>query len=210
MSVGTNLPEHYLEMPAVKAGMTVGLFGGSFNPPHEGHLLIAQHAIEALKLDQLWWMVSPGNPLKDHSELPTLAERIRLSETLVDDPRIKVTGFEAAHKIRYSAETIELVVGKLPDVRFVWVMGADSLATFDKWARWEWIVETIPIAVYNRPGSSLADHSSVMAQTFAAAKIDEARASELAQMQPPAWTFIHGPLSPLSSTELRKGGRGNT
>jgi len=210
MSVGTNLPEHYLEMPAVKAGMTVGLFGGSFNPPHEGHLLIAQHAIEALKLDQLWWMVSPGNPLKDHSELPTLAERIRLSETLVDDPRIKVTGFEAAHKIRYSAETIELVLGKLPDVRFVWVMGADSLATFDKWARWEWIVETIPIAVYNRPGSSLADHSSVMAQTFAAAKIDEARASELAQMQPPAWTFIHGPLSPLSSTELRKGGRGNT
>ena len=210
MSVGTNLPEHYLEMPAVKAGMTVGLFGGSFNPPHEGHLLIAQHAIEALKLDQLWWMVSPGNPLKDHSELPTLAERIRLSETLVDDPRIKVTGFEAAHKIRYSAETIELVLGKLPDVRFVWVMGADSLATFDKWARWEWIVETIPIAVYNRPGSSLADHSSVMAQTFAAAKIDEARASELAQMQPPAWTFIHGPLSPLSSTELRNGKRGNT
>ena len=210
MSAEADLPEHYLDMPAVKAGMTVGLFGGSFNPPHEGHLLIAQHAIEALKLDQLWWMVSPGNPLKDHSELPTLAERIRLSETLVDDPRIKVTGFEAAHKIRYSAETIELVLGKLPDVRFVWVMGADSLATFDKWARWEWIVETIPIAVYNRPGSSLADHSSVMAQTFAAAKIDEAWASELAQMQPPAWTFIHGPLSPLSSTELRHGKRGNT
>jgi len=210
MSAEADLPEHYLDMPAVKAGMTVGLFGGSFNPPHEGHLLIAQHAMEALKLDQLWWMVSPGNPLKDHSELPTLAERIRLSEALIDDPRIKVTGFEAARKIRYSAETIELVLGKLPDVRFVWVMGADSLASFDKWARWQWIVETIPIAVYNRPGSSLADHSSVMAQTFAAAKIDEARASELAQMQPPAWTFIHGPLSPLSSTELRNGKRGNT
>lgn len=210
MSAEADLPEHYLDMPAVKAGMTVGLFGGSFNPPHEGHLLIAQHAIEALKLDQLWWMVSPSNPLKDHSELPTLAERIRLSEALIDDPRIKVTGFEAAHKIRFSADTIELVLGKLPDVRFVWVMGADSLASFDKWARWQWIVETIPIAVYNRPGSSLADHSSVMAQTFAAAKIDEAWASELAQMQPPAWTFIHGPLSPLSSTELRNGKRGNT
>lgn len=205
MSGEADLPERYFDMPGVAAGMTVGLFGGSFNPPHEGHLLIAKHAIDALKLDQLWWMVSPGNPLKDHSHLASLAERIRLSEALTEDePRIRVTAFEAAHAIRYSADTIRLVLDRCPGVHFVWVMGADSLATFDQWVRWEWIVQSIPIAVYNRPGSTLADHSSVMAKTFAAAKVDESRAAELAQMQPPAWTFIHGPLSPLSSTELRK------
>jgi len=198
------LTADYLSMPKVESGMAVGLFGGSFNPPHEGHLLIARDALRALKLDQLWWMVTPGNPLKDHSGLAPLPERIRLSEALVDDPRIKVTAFEAAHAIRYSADTVELVLSKNPDADFVWVMGADSLSTFHKWERWDYIVGAIPMAVYDRPGSSLSLHESVMAQKFPAARVDEADAALLARMQPPAWTFIHGPRSPLSSTALRK------
>lgn len=199
-----DLPPHYLHMPQVQKGMVVGLFGGSFNPPHEGHLLIARDALRTLKLDQLWWMVTPGNPLKDHSGLAPLAERIRLSEALVDEPRIKVTAFEAAHAIRYSADTVELVLSRNPDASFIWVMGADSLNGFHQWERWEDIVRAIPITIYDRPGSSLSLQTSVMAQKFSAARVDETDASGLAHMRPPAWTFIHGPLSPLSSTELRK------
>lgn len=195
----------FLDMPRVEQGMTVGLFGGSFNPPHEGHVLVARTAIERLQLDQLWWMVSPGNPLKDHAELAPLPQRIALSTALLqDDPRIVVTAFEEALKIRYSAETIEHVCGANPGVCFVWIMGADSLLGFHEWERWRFIVETIPIAVFERPGAVRAEASSVMARTFASARVDESKASALARMQPPAWTFISGTRSPLSSTELRK------
>lgn len=199
-----DLPERYLRMPDAKAGMAVGLFGGSFNPPHEGHALVAMNALDVLKLDQLWWMVSPGNPLKDHSELAPLPERLELSETLLDDARIKVTAFEAAHNVHYSADTIDLVRRTYPDVNFVWVMGADSLSSFHKWERWEEIVRRVPIAVYDRPGSSDSLQASVMSQKYLAARLDAAAAESLKRTPPPAWTFIHGPLSPLSSTELRE------
>ena len=195
--------EHYLRMPTVKDGMAVGLFGGSFNPPHDGHAMVAQTALQTLKLDQLWWMVTPGNPLKDHSKLAPLAERIQLSEALANDPRIKVTAFEAAHEVRYTADTIALVLEQNPTVNFVWVMGADNLNSFHEWERWRLIAESMPIAVLDRPGSTLSHHSSIMAQTFAGAKIAEADAALLARMTPPAWTFIHGPRSPLSSSALR-------
>lgn len=203
------LPERYLRMPDAKAGMAVGLFGGSFNPPHEGHALIASSALELLKLDQLWWMVSPGNPLKDHSGLAPLSERVELSEKLVDDPRVKVTAFEAAHDVHYSADAVGLVRSQRPDVRFVWVMGADSLESFHRWDRWQEIVRSIPVAVYDRPGSTGSLKASVMAQKYAAARLDEAVAASLSRAQPPAWTFIHGPLSPLSSTELREAAERN-
>lgn len=197
------IAEHYLRMPPVENGMAVGLFGGSFNPPHEGHVIVANTALKRLKLDQLWWMVTPGNPLKDHSRLAPLADRIRLSEELANDPYIKVTAFEAAHEIRYTADTIALVLAQHPKVNFVWIMGADSLNSFHEWERWCSIVENMPIAVLDRPGSTLSHHSSTMARLFNAAQIDEKDASKLARMTPPAWTFIHGPRSPLSSTTLR-------
>lgn len=201
--VANQTPLHYLRMPAVKDGMAVGLFGGSFNPPHDGHAMVAEAALRTLKLDQLWWMVTPGNPLKDHSKLAPLAERIQLSEAFANDPRIKVTAFEAAHEIRYTADTIALVLAHNPKVNFVWVMGADSLNSFHEWERWRFIVESMPIAVFDRPGSTLSHHSSIMALTFAGARVEEADAALLARMTPPAWTFIHGPRSPLSSSALR-------
>ena len=193
----------YLRMPHVEKRMQVGLFGGSFNPPHAGHALVAEIALRRLRLDQLWWIVTPGNPLKSTRELAPLAERLSLSEKITEDPRIKVTAFEAAHRVRYTADTLELVKMRNPGVDFVWVMGADSLRDFHRWQRWREIARTFPIAVIDRPGSTLAFLSSVMAKTFDHARYDEADAPRLARLRPPAWTFIHGPRSSLSSTALR-------
>ncbi|MBN9241981.1 MAG: nicotinate-nucleotide adenylyltransferase [Mesorhizobium sp.] len=190
-------------MPYVEKGMQVGLFGGSFNPPHAGHRLVAEIALRRLQLDQLWWMVTPGNPLKSTRELAPLAERIRLSESIAKDPRVRVTAFEAAFKVRYTADTLALVRAKNPGVDFVWIMGADSLRDFHRWQRWRQIMLTFPIAVIDRPGATLSFLSSVAAKTFGYARVDERAAPRLAHMRAPAWTFIHGPRSSLSSTALR-------
>ena len=190
-------------MPYVEKGMAVGLFGGSFNPPHAGHALVAEIALRKLRLDQLWWMVTPGNPLKSTRELAPLAERIRLSEKLAEDPRIKVTAFEAAANVRYTADTLALVKARNPGVNFVGIMGADSLASVHRWARWRAIAMTFPIAVIDRPGATLSFLSSVMAKTFAYAREDETDSEVLASRRAPAWTFLHGPRSQLSSTALR-------
>ncbi len=192
-------------MPHVERGMAVGLFGGSFNPPHEGHALVAETALRRLALDQLWWMVTPGNPLKDNHNLAPLGERIAASERLAENPRIKVTAFEKALGQSYTARTLEFVRARNPGVRFVWIMGADNLRSFHLWQDWRRIVGSFPIAVIDRPGSTLAYLSSRMARTFSHARVDEDDASTLAFRPAPAWTFIHGRRSPLSSTALRSG-----
>lgn len=196
----------YLRMPHAATGLSVGLFGGSFNPPHAGHRLVAEIALRRLKLNQLWWMVTPGNPLKSGRHLETLASRIAASEAIADDPRIRVTAFEAAHQVRYTADTIELVLSRNPGVNFVWVMGADNLKNFHKWQRWRQITDRIPIAVIDRPGSTLSFLSSIMAKSYDFARIDEDDAALLARRAAPAWTFIHGPRSSLSSTAIRNSG----
>lgn len=195
----------YLRMPHVEKGMTVGLFGGSFNPPHAGHALVAEIALRRLALDQLWWIVTPGNPLKDTRQLAPLKARLAASEIIATDPRIKVTAFEAAHQLRYTADTLALIKAANPGVHFVWIMGADNLAGFHRWQRWQKIATTFPIAVIDRPGSTLAYLSARMAQTFRNARVDERYAPALAQKPAPAWTFIHGPRSSLSSSAIRDG-----
>jgi nicotinate-nucleotide adenylyltransferase len=192
-------------MPHVEKGLAVGLFGGSFNPPHAGHALVGEIALRRLALDQLWWIVTPGNPLKSGNELAPLAERLMLSEQTAQNPRIKVTAFEAAHHVRYTADTLALVRARNPGVDFVWVMGADGLRDFHRWQRWRKIVMTFPIAVIDRPGSTLSFLSSMVAKTFDYARVDEIDAPRLARMKAPAWTFIHGPRSMLSSTAIRAG-----
>jgi nicotinate-nucleotide adenylyltransferase len=199
----TEAPSRYLRMPHVEKGQAVGLFGGSFNPPHAGHALVAEIALRRLALDQLWWIVTPGNPLKSSNELQPLAERLKLSESVAADPRIKVTAFEAAHHLRYTADTLALVRARNPGVDFVWVMGADGLRDFHRWQRWQKIVMTFPIAVIDRPGSTLSFLSSMVAKTFDYARVDEIDAPRLARKKAPAWTFIHGPRSRLSSTAIR-------
>jgi len=197
------VPAPYLRMPHVEKGMAVGLFGGSFNPPHGGHLLVAETVLRKLGLDQLWWMVTPGNPLKDKNKLADLAQRIRWSEELVSDPRIRVTAFEAAKDLSYTAETLRYIKSRNLGVNFIWVMGADNLADFHRWQDWQQIANTVPIAIVDRPGSTLSYLSSIMAKTFDHARVDENDAGALPLMDAPAWTFIHGPRSPLSSTAIR-------
>ncbi len=197
------VPPQYLHMPHAGRGMAVGLFGGSFNPPHAGHALVAEIALRRLRLDQLWWVVSPGNPLKDHSGLAPLAERLAGSETIKPDPRVKVTAFEASHNVRYTADMVDLVHARNPGVDFVWIMGADNLRDFHRWQRWRDIARTVPIAVVDRPGATLSFLSAKMAKAFDYARVDETDAPLLARFRAPAWTFIHGPRSSLSSTALR-------
>ncbi|MBB3395911.1 nicotinate-nucleotide adenylyltransferase [Rhizobium sp. BK538] len=183
--------------------MVVGLFGGSFNPPHDGHALVAEIAIKRLGLDQLWWIVTPGNPLKDRRHLLPLAERIALSERLARHPLVKVTAFEHDFATSFTANTLARVKARNPHVHFIWIMGADSLKTFHQWQHWQDIVNTFPIAVIDRPGSTLSLLSSKMARTFDFARIDEDDSRALWKRRAPAWTFIHGPRSGLSSTAIR-------
>lgn len=201
------IPSRFLHMPHVEKGMQVGLFGGSFNPPHAGHALVAEIAMRRLGLDQLWWMVTPGNPLKSTRELAPLTERLQLSEEMARNPRIKVTAFEAAHNVRYTADALALVRARNPGVDFVWIMGADNLRDFHRWQRWREIAMTFPIAVIDRPGATLSFLSSMLAKTFDYARVDETHARRLARMKAPAWTFIHGPRSLLSSSAIRAGAK---
>jgi len=202
------MPQPHLKRPPAAAGMRIGLFGGSFNPAHEGHLLVATQCLTRLALDRVWVLVSPGNPLKDHSTLAPLAERVATTTALMDHPRIVVTGFEAAHGFRYTYETLDYLVAAEPLVHFVWIMGADSLISFDRWERWEDIARTMPMAVYARPGATQRATRSRAALALAGCRLPEARAAALATSPPPAWVYLRGVMSTQSSTALRKAAGG--
>ncbi|UJW84152.1 nicotinate-nucleotide adenylyltransferase [Devosia sp. SL43] len=190
-------------MPPSGAGMRIGLFGGSFNPIHEGHRLVAEETLRRLELDQLWVLVTPGNPLKSHSELAPLADRVAAARALLDHPRIRVTGFEAAHGFTYSWQTIRFLTGAMPDRRFVWIMGADNLVQFHRWERWRDIAAMVPMAVYVRPGSGSRAPVSPAAQALARWRLDEDDAGRLAMLPAPAWVYLHGRQSQLSSSAIR-------
>lgn len=193
-----------MRLPHAEPGMAIGLFGGSFNPPHAGHVHVSETALIRGRLDQVWWLVTPGNPLKDHSELEGLAARIRASRRLIADPRILVTAFEAAHDLHYTEETLALVRHLRPRNRFVWIMGADNLAGFHRWQNWRRIAAMMPLMVIDRPGSTLSVLSAPAAISLARYRVDERLAPRLAGMAPPAWTFIHAPRSAMSSSAIRR------
>ena len=193
-----------IALPPHTSGLRIGLFGGSFNPPHEGHLLVARTALKRLKLDRVWWLVTPGNPLKETAGLPSQPERMAQCRALIGpDPRIIVTGIEAEIGTRYTEETIRFLKARCPGVNFVWLMGADNLASFHRWRNWRAIAGAVPMAVIDRPGSTLRAVSSRAARTFAAARRNEREAAHLATMLAPAWVFLHGRRSEASSTALR-------
>lgn len=192
-----------LRPPWAAEGMRIGLLGGSFNPPHAAHRLISETALKRLRLAQVWWLVTPGNPLKDHSNLAPLAERIRLCRRIVRNPAIKVTAFEAAIGTAYTAQTLAWLRNRLPRTRFVWLMGADNLATFHRWNDWRSIFQLMPIAVEDRPGWRYRALSSPAAARFAKFRIAEREAAALPDLAAPAWSYLSGPLSKLSSTALR-------
>jgi nicotinate-nucleotide adenylyltransferase len=189
--------------PNAAPGQTIGLLGGSFNPPHVAHRLISEAALKRLGLDKVWWIVSPGNPLKQRSETAPLAERLRLARAIATNPHIVITDFEADLPSSYTASTLAFLKARSPLVRFVWIMGADNLATFHKWQRWREIFTMVPIVVVDRPGWRLKALSSKAARAFAASRVPESEARTLTSRPAPAWTFLTGPLSHVSSTAIR-------
>ncbi|MFN4210491.1 MAG: nicotinate-nucleotide adenylyltransferase [Devosia sp.] len=191
------------ELPPSGAGMRIGLFGGSFNPIHEGHRLVIEETMRRLELDAVWVLVTPGNPLKNHNDLAPLADRVLAARALLDNPRVRVTGFEAAQGFTYSWQTIRYLTGAMPDRRFVWIMGADNLVDFNRWERWRDIAAMVPLAIYVRPGSSRRAPVSMAATALARWRIDEEDAPILAGLAPPAWVYLHGRQSPLSSSAIR-------
>jgi nicotinate-nucleotide adenylyltransferase len=192
-----------IRLPPHAPGMKIGLFGGSFNPPHPGHRLVALTAMRRAGLDALWVMVTPGNPLKDSSQLPPFSERFARSEKFFRHPRIKVTDFEVALRARYSWQTVAYLARRAPGVRFIWIMGADNLAGFHRWQRWRDIARQFPVLVVDRPGSTHSAAFGGVGGWFARWRLPEARAKQLYRCRPPALVLLHGPRSGLSSTQLR-------
>lgn len=195
--------EPRLRLPPAGEGQRIALFGGSFNPPHRGHLRVALAGLVRLALDEVWWMVTPGNPLKSGDGLAPLEERLDRTGRLARHPRMAVTAFEAAIGTRFTAEAVDYVVRRHPTVRFVWLMGADNLATLHRWQRWRDIVRTVPMAVVDRPGATMSAVSAPAARAFARSRIPEHAARTLADLPAPAWVFLHVPRDPTSSTLLR-------
>ncbi len=192
-----------VRLPPHAPGLRVGLYGGSFNPPHAGHRHVSRLALKRLRLDRVWWVVTPGNPLKNRSGLPPTGARLAVAQAMARQPRITVTGFEEEIGATFTVESLTYLVARCPGVRFVWIMGADCLAGFHRWRGWETIAALIPLAVIDRPGWTLQAAHARAAVALARARLDETDAPLLADMAPPAWVFLHGPRSRLSSTALR-------
>ncbi|HEV8034410.1 nicotinate-nucleotide adenylyltransferase [Yoonia sp.] len=191
--------------PVAKRGQVIGLLGGSFDPPHAGHVHISKAALKRFRLDRLWWLVSPGNPLKENGPAP-LADRMQAARAMMDHPRVTVTDIEAQLGTRYTAQTLMALRRRYPGVRFVWIMGADNLAQFHLWQDWRWIMDTVPIGVLARPGDRIAARMSKAAKVYARARIPGRAAHTLGRADAPAWSFVNLPMSDQSSTAIRKRG----
>jgi len=193
------------------SGKKIGLLGGSFNPAHAAHLEISLVALEKLKLDGVWWLVSPQNPLKSPEGMASFEERMTSARALLTEskinrtePRIYVTDLEEKMNVRYTVDSVTRITSLLPDTQFVWLMGADNLAEFSQWKDWKKIAQTIVFAIFDRPGYSTAVETSDAAAYFLDQRIPSAEAADLCSLKPPAWTFIRDTKNPLSSTEIRR------
>ena len=189
---------------AAARGKTIAVMGGSFNPAHKGHLDVALYALRKLRADEVWWMVSPQNPLKTADGMAPFAERVASAERLArHHSRIRVTDVEVLLGTQFTADTLRTLVGSVQDARFIWVMGADNLVGFHRWTAWQQIFNSVVIAVFDRPSYSLRALSGPAARRFARMRIRERSGSLLRNRRAPAWVFFHTPLNPLSATRIR-------
>lgn len=190
-----------VRLPPVAPGLRIGLYGGSFDPAHAGHRHVALTALRRAGLDRVWWLVTPGNPLKDRRGLPPSADRVRRAEAVAAHPRMVASGFEAPLGFNYTVETVRFLTRRCPGVRFVWIVGADAFAGMGRWRAWREIMRSVPVAVVDRPGWTIPALRSKAARTFASARVDVPRG--LPTRAAPAWAFLHAPRSSLSSTAIR-------
>jgi nicotinate-nucleotide adenylyltransferase len=191
--------------PPARPGMCIGLLGGSFDPPHAGHVHITHEALKRFGLDAVWWLVSPGNPLKVRGPAP-LDRRLAAARSMMRHPRVEVTDIEARLGTRYTAETLAALFARYPGVRFVWLMGADNLATFHRWENWQWIMENVPVGVLARPGQQISARMSPAAARYERYRLRGREAARLCVATPPAWCFLNVPMVDISSTEIRARG----
>ncbi|MDB5590917.1 nicotinate-nucleotide adenylyltransferase [Enterovirga sp.] len=194
-------------LPPHAPGMRIGLYGGSFDPPHAGHRHVALTALRRLRLDRVWWTVTLGNPLKDQSRLAARSERLAATRRIARHPRMVVTDIDAALGAVYTVDTLRFVLRRCPGVRFCWIMGADSLAGFHRWRSWREIATRVPLAVVDRPGWTVRGPRAKAAVALGPSRVPEVRARTLPGRKPPAWVLLHGPRSTLSSTALREKAR---
>ncbi|MCI2397845.1 nicotinate-nucleotide adenylyltransferase [Aliiroseovarius subalbicans] len=193
------------DIPYARPGQVVGLLGGSFDPAHAGHVHVTHEALRRFRLDRVWWLVSPGNPLKEHGPAPMAARMTRARRVMVH-PAVEVTDLEAKTATRYTAETLEALFGLYPGVRFVWLMGADNLAEFHHWERWDWIMQNVPVGVIARPGDRGAARSSIAAQRFRRFQLSGREAARLSEVDAPAWCLVNVPMMDHSSSAIRARG----
>jgi nicotinate-nucleotide adenylyltransferase len=184
-------------------GMRVGLFGGSFNPAHDGHAHVAETALTRLGLDRVIWLVSPQNPLKDSCETASLADRMASARLWARGPAMVVSDVETRMGTRWTVDTLRALKARHPGVKFVWLMGSDNLEGFDAWRGWTDIMRLMPVAVVARPGSLLESRAAPAARRFAGARVPAGQARLLPDLEAPAWTYLSAPLNPRSSTALR-------
>ena len=196
---------HWLRPPGpIAPGMKIGLLGGSFNPAHEGHLHVSDVALKRLKLDYVWWLVTPQNPLKPTAGMAPLRERVaRAADKFEQHPRIAVVDVESTLGTRYTIDTLTALKRRFPQVHFVWLMGTDNLAGFRRWKRWADIAQLVPIAAVMRPGFTLAGLHSKPVQRFLCARRDERALSHLALADPPCLVVLDGKRNSASSTAIR-------
>jgi nicotinate-nucleotide adenylyltransferase len=190
-------------VPLHSNGLRIGLLGGSFNPPHDAHRAISLFAMKRLKLDRVWWLVTPGNPLKEGGGLRDLEQRTEAARRIARDPRIDVSCLESVIGTRYTVDTINYLSRRLSGLRLVWIMGADNLAQFHRWQNWRRIASEVPIAVIDRPPQSFRALAAPAAQAMARYRLPENQADQLADRRAPAWVFLTGMKLNLSSTGLR-------
>ena len=198
-------PDHFAGRPATppQAGARIGLLGGSFNPAHAGHREISLAALDHPGLDQVWWLVTPGNPLKDPASYARYADRVSQAVGVADHPSIAVSIYEDQHGFQYTVDTLTGLKQTHPAFHFIWLMGADSLAGFHHWRDWQLISQLMPIAVFNRPGFEDAATTSTAARALAPFRIAETETDQLWRNTAPRWVFIAGTDNPLSSTQIR-------
>jgi nicotinate-nucleotide adenylyltransferase len=187
----------------LKPGMRVGLYGGSFDPAHEGHAHVARTALVRLRLDRVIWLVSARNPLKLGNAPADLPARMAGAKALARGPSMPVSNLESRIGTRYTLDMLRVLKARFPGVQFVWIMGGDNLIGFHDWRGWADIFRNVPIAVIARPGAGPGAGFSPAARRFASARLPASAASQLARMKPPAWIYLPAPLKSVSSTALR-------